>query len=487
MPVYTRPDRREPIFADSSLKEQPAPLLLFQKWQAWDNFRENNFDRTNCRLDYLKNIISAVQNTYNEKYAGWLKKYKQALESQGVEMRTYSTVWRLLIGWGNNPTLESGLNLHHLYGFPYIPGSAVKGVVHHTAEMEVMDLLDVDLVGDTLPPEKIEAINNAVDQLRLIRILFGSIHLEQAQNKAGKPIGPECPQSFLKKLRKHISQYEDTTQEIWKKLNKKIDEVLDDHTGAMLRFYDAVPGVNEYDDLLQPDIVNCHYSDYYSTEGKMPPSDDQSPIPVTFLAVKPGTEFIFSYRIEGWPVAETRDEDEKYRNKVLLDSREEDLLKKVQKWLEKALGEWGIGAKTAAGYGYFDTGIIEHAISNDSISKDSGLEEPSITPVEPGPFSSTIKPQSKLSGISKPFKPEIWNNLAEQPHIAKIVAQKYSAKIPKRDLPARQIIRDGKGMLVFYKNDRFYCEVELKLQGIGNSGEAQYLWENIIAPELNKD
>ncbi len=39
--------------------------------------------------------------------------------------------WRLIVGLGSGHVLETGMTLHHIYGIPYIPGSAVKGVLHH--------------------------------------------------------------------------------------------------------------------------------------------------------------------------------------------------------------------------------------------------------------------------------------------------------------------------------------------------------------------
>ncbi|HWQ41878.1 MAG TPA: type III-B CRISPR module RAMP protein Cmr6, partial [Desulfosporosinus sp.] len=37
--------------------------------------------------------------------------------------------WRVIVGLGNESVYETSITLHHIYGFPYIPASAVKGVV----------------------------------------------------------------------------------------------------------------------------------------------------------------------------------------------------------------------------------------------------------------------------------------------------------------------------------------------------------------------
>lgn len=36
--------------------------------------------------------------------------------------------WRMIVGLGGETVLETDLTLHHLYGIPYIPGSALKGL-----------------------------------------------------------------------------------------------------------------------------------------------------------------------------------------------------------------------------------------------------------------------------------------------------------------------------------------------------------------------
>lgn len=48
------------------------------------------------------------------------------LELQKVEMKN---IWRMVVGLGNASVYETGMTLHPIYGFPYIPASAVKGVI----------------------------------------------------------------------------------------------------------------------------------------------------------------------------------------------------------------------------------------------------------------------------------------------------------------------------------------------------------------------
>ncbi len=68
----------------------------------------------------------------------------EALRQQGMEARTQevATASRLLTGLGYKNSIEVGLTLHALYGLPYLPGSAVKGLVRAWAASQTQDDAD---------------------------------------------------------------------------------------------------------------------------------------------------------------------------------------------------------------------------------------------------------------------------------------------------------------------------------------------------------
>lgn len=47
--------------------------------------------------------------------------------------------WRLVIGLGGSSVYETSMTLHHIYGIPYIPGSALKGVTRSWIITEVFN------------------------------------------------------------------------------------------------------------------------------------------------------------------------------------------------------------------------------------------------------------------------------------------------------------------------------------------------------------
>lgn len=95
--------------------------------------------------------------------------------------------------------------------------------------------------------------------------------------------------------------------------------------------FDAIPMDKV---ILEVDIMNPHYSDYYKDPERNLPADYGMPSPVNFLVVAPGQRFEFALA----PVSE-RCTDEDLSDGIEL--------------LKQALSTIGCGAKTAVGYGVF--------------------------------------------------------------------------------------------------------------------------------------
>lgn len=88
---------------------------------------------------------------------------------------------------------------------------------------------------------------------------------------------------------------------------------------------------------LEVDVLTCHYPGYYQNgyQKVQAPGDWMSPVPVTFLTIAAGTTFRFK-------VTRTHA------------SVPKDLLEAAKRLLLGGLHWLGTGAKTAAGYGWFD-------------------------------------------------------------------------------------------------------------------------------------
>ena len=107
-----------------------------------------------------------------------------------------------------------------------------------------------------------------------------------------------------------------------------------DRQGEVI-FFDAFTKESE----IKMDIMNNHYQKYYN--GSESPTDTQNPNPVNFLTLKNAK---FEITIA------TKD------NVIIEDGifKDKELLALVKEELSDSLEIFGIGAKTAVGYGYFD-------------------------------------------------------------------------------------------------------------------------------------
>jgi CRISPR-associated protein Cmr6 len=131
-----------------------------------------------------------------------------------------------------------------------------------------------------------------------------------------------------------LSKPEDDINRIFGPRDSK-DHSAKDHSVGSIIFLDAFP-IKPIQ--LKVDIITPHYGPYYQDdEGKTPPADWHSPIPVPFLAVDSNQEFVFGLM--------PRRPDNPY---------DVDDCSKANEWLVDALMNLGGGAKTAVGYGRFE-------------------------------------------------------------------------------------------------------------------------------------
>lgn len=124
-----------------------------------------------------------------------------------------------------------------------------------------------------------------------------------------------------------------------------------EQAGSVL-FFDAFPVEGKASFAL--DIMNPHYPDYYAGKDKLP-TNDQSPIPVTFLTV---TNTIFTFALTP-RMATTEEQRTQFRADV----------QNVRVWLLEALQTYGIGGKASAGYGYFKKELPVEASSQASTTQ----------------------------------------------------------------------------------------------------------------------
>jgi len=210
---------------------------------------------------------------------------------------------RLLVGHGNSSPTEVGLTVHHTWGVPMIPGSALKGLLAHYIDAKYgprNDLPPWDQEGEETERAKWQSVSWDGNRIQRgpgqhYRALFGSPDAEQDDQ---------------------MRRYE-------------FDAGA---ARGLVVFHDAlyIPN-NAGDELDTPyavDVLTVHQKRYYDGAGSTWACDFDDPIPVAFLSVRPGARFQLA--LSGPP----------------------DWTELAGALLSDALADWGVGGKTSAGYGH---------------------------------------------------------------------------------------------------------------------------------------
>ncbi|MBX5473098.1 MAG: type III-B CRISPR module RAMP protein Cmr6 [Acetobacteraceae bacterium] len=256
-------------------KNAHHPGLLLQKYLL----KQSDPDERRALLVTARDVARSVplQKLYQAAYQRWKDSFAQSGPHASAEL---ATAGRLIVGLGAENVLEAGLRLHHTYGVPIIPGSALKGLAAHYCDT-----------------------------------VWGQRHL-----------GNSAPDDN-KRFRRKRSENE-PEGDYYRLLFGTTED------GGIVTFHDAwiVPeSLNA--GALRLDVMTPHHPKWQMNEA--PPTDFDSPNPVSFLSVAGS----FDLRISWSGPAETPPEQAKAWTKLAM------------KILCKALSEWGVGGKTSSGYG----------------------------------------------------------------------------------------------------------------------------------------
>jgi CRISPR type III-B/RAMP module RAMP protein Cmr6 len=196
---------------------------------------------------------------------------------------------RLIVNQAGGVLENAGLCLHRHFGYPSIPGSAVKGAARHAAWCEWEEAEG---------PEKRELA-------RRIAFTFGF---------------PTRASELDAYLRAEFSEL----------FGEGASHAMN---AGCVAFLAATP---QGKGKLGVDIVNCHHREYYAGKRNRA-TDDEDPNLQYFPVVEAGSSFEFVF----CPT----------RRAAMLDY---DALAAAERWLRAAAEIHGMGAKTAAGYGWFE-------------------------------------------------------------------------------------------------------------------------------------
>lgn len=86
------------------------------------------------KKEFYKQLVSSYTQSWKKPplwYKQRLEQYDKSLATLNCRKLMISGISPLVIGHGQISVLETHLTLHKIYGVPYIPGTAIKGVAAH--------------------------------------------------------------------------------------------------------------------------------------------------------------------------------------------------------------------------------------------------------------------------------------------------------------------------------------------------------------------
>ncbi len=223
---------------------------------------------------------------------------------------------RLMVNMAGGVMENAGLCLDR-YGLPYIPGSAVKGCARRAALYALREWTQSGR------PEAGDVCHMATDSFESPEVMLHQIALTFGWGETDWS-GPDS--DFLWALSNNV--------ELLRAVRSRHGiHGISSHAGAVAFF----PSHPNADPGLELDILTCHHPEYYGDSEKEFAPDTEEPNPVTFPAVR------------------AQNGDDHFTFALVALRREHSAaIRCAETWLTLGLEVFGLGAKTAAGYGWFE-------------------------------------------------------------------------------------------------------------------------------------
>lgn len=321
------------------------PGLIFDRFSPGISKGDDN-----TKHEALVVVRDSAALTEKELLNAWNTRWEKLVHTVEAKPFTLKTDWRLIAGLGKKGSLEVGFTFHR-YGFPYLPGSSLKGLARAYGLLEIASLLGKEKL-EALRKRVAERTHKKLDEIGLLSALDSTLSIEDEDKKLFSAEFDACkPTADMLEMANAFRQIFGTTE-----------------TAGKAIFFDAIPSA-KFPPRIELEIMNPHYPDYYREMGsKNPtvyPTNWQSPNPVQFLTVAPNSVFFFAI---GWRDSpeDGKDHSEKKQQPHTwswfkgeqIDQKANEasprLIKLARRWLQGGLLELGAGGKTSAGYGYFE-------------------------------------------------------------------------------------------------------------------------------------
>ncbi|WP_411347750.1 type III-B CRISPR module RAMP protein Cmr6 [Paenibacillus sp. WLX2291] len=251
---------------------------------------------SNVSAEFVESPYVSLYSKVYERY------YKTIVAGQAAHCFSMSTASNLLLGHGEVSALDSSVELHRMYGVPFIPGTAIKGVAAHYART---------VIGSAFP----SLLPGGADDV----VLFGTPDRAGAITFHDALITPDT-----------IVMRSPLSKTVVSSL--KLDVLTPHHQAYNSMTIQQVKQPSSDERSKMPASSLRDTTNNGSKQDLPAPRDDDSPIPVHFFAVQGEFKFMVTCSGEQMQVAQH-------------------WLQLAQEIVVGALHHSGIGAKRNAGYG----------------------------------------------------------------------------------------------------------------------------------------
>jgi CRISPR-associated protein Cmr6 len=121
-----REDLQAVPFDEDKMTNASLWLDKFIKGQNYGKVKENEEVFKQTLLEESMQI--SVPDIYKNSENGFFVSWRKMLEKMGAKFKILKLDGRMNVGLGGESVLETSITLHRIYGVPFIPGSALKGL-----------------------------------------------------------------------------------------------------------------------------------------------------------------------------------------------------------------------------------------------------------------------------------------------------------------------------------------------------------------------
>lgn len=280
-----------------ALRDIGIPEHVALAYNAWAPMGEDGQVPDDRRASWLADLANISVAPH---YARSFERWRASFTATGDRVAEFTLESRLLIGHGNASATDVGLTVHHTWGVPVIPGSALKGLLAH-------------YVDATYGPADVTRTPREQEGEERIRSDFQGVTWRNSRIQRG-------PGKVYRALFGAPDALEDAMM--------RENNFEAGAAAGLVTFHDAlyVPGSLD-NKPFAVDVLTVHQKSYYDSLGQSAPNDYDSPNPVAFLTVRPKCRFLLAL------------------------SGPSEWTELAGQLLADALASWGVGGKTSAGYG----------------------------------------------------------------------------------------------------------------------------------------